>query len=124
MCVETAVLLCLTLHYPLRVHTDGPPFTAPITKFEQMHYWHHRIFKFQAVMWIRFVAAYCPKIPYILKLDDDSMVNYFGLIQLLQTRSRPNSVMAFGSKTLACSAFPGTPVVRTNSKWYPFEYLH
>ncbi|VDN20734.1 unnamed protein product [Gongylonema pulchrum] len=71
----------------------------------------------KAVMWIRFVHEFCPKVPYILKMDDDVMINYFGLVQILQNRSHPNSKIPFRSKTMACIVRKNYPAVRENTKW-------
>ncbi|VDK50061.1 unnamed protein product [Gongylonema pulchrum] len=73
-------------------------------------------------MWLRFVDEFCPRVPYILKMDDDVVVNLYGLMKVLQMRSKPNSTLPFQSNTIACAAWQDATIVRENSKWMvPYE---
>uniref|UniRef100_A0A915C7U7 Hexosyltransferase n=1 Tax=Parascaris univalens TaxID=6257 RepID=A0A915C7U7_PARUN len=68
-------------------------------------------------MWIRFVAEYCPKVPFILKLDDDVAVNHIAVLRFLAIRVRrkflPNRRLAM------CRLMDGSPAIRDKkSKWY------
>ena len=81
---------------------------------------------------LRFISLNCQHVPYILKTDDDTFVNMFGVIDYLQidveggkalegngrTATRGVSSPAV-SKLLACLVWDGMGVVRDEkSKWY------
>lgn len=64
-------------------------------------------------MWLRFVAEYCPKVPYILKIDDDIAFNYFRFMVYL----RLQNVIGFHSKSFICYVWKNVGVAR-EGKWY------
>ncbi|VDK52625.1 unnamed protein product [Gongylonema pulchrum] len=80
----------------------------------------YRNLTLKAAMWISFVDAFCPRVSYILKMDDDAMINYFALVQMLQARSNLTSQLVFKPKTLACMVSSDSAVARCGSKWYSF----
>ena len=40
-------------------------------------------FSCQGVMWLRFVTEYCNKVEYVIKIDDDVVVNLHDLVALI-----------------------------------------
>uniref|UniRef100_F1LDN7 Hexosyltransferase n=1 Tax=Ascaris suum TaxID=6253 RepID=F1LDN7_ASCSU len=69
------------------------------------------------LMWIRFVAEYCPKVPFIMKLDDDVAVNYIAVLRFLTIRVRRKLLP--NKRLTMCRLMDGSPAIRDkNNKWY------
>ncbi|VDM50701.1 unnamed protein product [Toxocara canis] len=72
------------------------------------------------MMWIRFIAEYCPKVPFILKIDDDVAVDYIGLLRFLSSRVRRRYIPL--KKLVMCHIMEGSAAIRDKrSKWYISE---
>ncbi|KAJ8705327.1 hypothetical protein PYW07_011154 [Mythimna separata] len=84
----------------------------------------YRNMTYKHVMGLKWVAHHCPTAKYVLKTDDDIVVNIRELVQFLARELSP-----WGAKDLiTCQLSPVTEVHRTESKWkvtpeeYPFPF--
>ncbi|XP_076275529.1 beta-1,3-galactosyltransferase 5-like [Rhynchophorus ferrugineus] len=76
---------------------------------------------YKAVMSLKYVVYHCPKVLYILKMDDDSFVNTPLLLNFLS-----NDLSPYGAANLfLCNDMSRSPVIRNNrSKWYVPEDIY
>ncbi|KAF7277789.1 hypothetical protein GWI33_009207 [Rhynchophorus ferrugineus] len=76
---------------------------------------------YKTVMSLKYVVYHCPKVLYILKMDDDLFVNTPLLLNFLK-----NDLSPYGSANLfLCNDMTGSPVIRDNrSKWYVPEDVY
>lgn len=82
----------------------------------------YRNLTYKALMAFKWIKEYCPKVKYILKTDDDVMVNTYALINHLRAMEHANITL---TKTIMCHTWVNARVERNkNSKWYvPKEEL-
>ena len=95
----------------------------------------YRNLTFKGLSALRFISLNCQHVPYILKTDDDTFVNMYGVINYIQNVIESGNKDAAKSftpprdfqlgttpsarKELACLAWKGMPVLRDEkSKWY------
>uniref|UniRef100_A0A0M3HXP6 Hexosyltransferase n=1 Tax=Ascaris lumbricoides TaxID=6252 RepID=A0A0M3HXP6_ASCLU len=77
----------------------------------------YKLLVLKGLMWIRFVAEYCPKVPFIMKLDDDVAVNYIAVLRFLTIRVRRKLLP--NKRLIMCRLMDGSPAIRDkNNKWY------
>lgn len=84
----------------------------------------YRNMTYKHVMGLKWVSYHCPQAKYILKADDDVVVNSNALWQFLARELSP-----WGAKGLiTCQVLDHAPVQRSDSKWmvtveeYPWDY--
>ncbi|XP_076275523.1 beta-1,3-galactosyltransferase 1-like isoform X3 [Rhynchophorus ferrugineus] len=76
---------------------------------------------YKTVMSLKYVVYHCPKVLYILKIDDDSFVNTPLLLNFLKNDLSPNGA----ANLFLCNDMTGSPVIRDNqSKWYVPEDVY
>lgn len=71
----------------------------------------------KTVMGIKWAAKYCSKAKFILKVDDDVIVNTYSLLNYLDGLIQGN--MTYPAKSLLCYYYSSAPIMRRNdSKFY------
>ncbi|CAF1220814.1 unnamed protein product [Rotaria sp. Silwood1] len=71
---------------------------------------------YKGIMALKWISIYCSKVKYILKVDDDIVVNTFTLINHLKFLDKLNPVR---EQTILCLLWQAMTVMRdSKSKWY------
>ena len=85
----------------------------------------YRNLTYKCIMSLNWINTYCPNLEYIIKTDDDVIVNTFGLVSYLNELNNKN--VSYRTKKLICNGWSGVRVSRNkNYKWYisKEEYPH
>lgn len=76
----------------------------------------YRNLTYKSIMWLKWIALYCPKPPFVLKVDDDIFVNIFSLAVHLQHLQKRKTLKP---KTILCLTLSNTVAQRnTKNKWF------
>ncbi len=71
-------------------------------------------------MALKWISEYCSNVTYLLKIDDDIVVNIFALLRHLEILSHHDLIKP---KTIMCNLWTRMKVVRDKeSKWYEYVY--
>lgn len=69
-------------------------------------------------MWLRFLSDYCPDVPYIIKIDDDVIMNVFSTMRFLEEQVALTENLLDAQRTIICRIIHHRAVDRNNSsKW-------
>lgn len=71
---------------------------------------------YKGIMWLRWVSTYCPNALFVLKADDDMIVNIFNVASHLRNLYQRDVVR---NQSILCLVWYGMPVIRVaHTKWY------
>ncbi|XP_076275527.1 beta-1,3-galactosyltransferase 1-like isoform X2 [Rhynchophorus ferrugineus] len=80
----------------------------------------YRNLTYKSIMSLKYALYHCPKVRYILKVDDDTFVNMPLLLNFLKNNLPSNT-----SNLILCNDKTGSPVIRNKqSKWYVPEDVY